>query len=59
MKNRGFRTFVSILAGLAVIYLGSKQRDGSHHVSNAVLVLGVVAAIIVWNLTKSSDKPVS
>lgn len=59
VKNRGFRTFLSILAGLAVIYLGSSQPDGSHQVTNALLVLGGITALIVWNLTKPTNKPVS
>ncbi|MFB9238332.1 hypothetical protein ACFFWC_22705 [Plantactinospora siamensis] len=52
MKNRGLRTFLSILAGLAVIYLGSNQRDGSHRVSNTLLLVAAAAALVVWQLTK-------
>ncbi|ASW57704.1 hypothetical protein [Plantactinospora sp. KBS50] len=52
MKNRGLRTLLSVLAGLAVIYLGSDQRDGSHRVSNALLLVAAGAGLIVWQLTK-------
>ncbi|MFC7546687.1 hypothetical protein [Plantactinospora sp. GCM10030261] len=51
---------MSILAGLAVIYLGSGQEDGSHQVTNALLVIGGLAGLIVWNLTRpTTNKPVS
>jgi hypothetical protein len=44
------------LAGLAVIFFGTGDGRG---ISNAILALAVVAAVIVWNLTKPGGKPVS
>jgi hypothetical protein len=44
---------VSILVGLAIIYFGSANRDG-HRVTNSVLILASVGALIVWFLTKPS-----
>ncbi|WP_184540424.1 amidophosphoribosyltransferase [Micromonospora polyrhachis] len=53
------RTFLAVAAGLAVIYFGSQPPEGGG-VTNALVVLGLVAAALVWFLTKpKSDKPVS
>ncbi|MDG4810168.1 hypothetical protein O7634_25730 [Micromonospora sp. WMMD1120] len=60
MKDRGLRTFVTVLAGLAVIYFGSAGRDPEEGggVSGGVIVLGVLAALLVWHLTRPGDKTV-
>ncbi|GAB2944775.1 hypothetical protein GCM10027280_36950 [Micromonospora polyrhachis] len=59
VKNKGLRTFLAVAAGLAVIYFGSQPPEGGG-VTNALVVLGLVAAALVWFLTKpKSDKPVS
>ncbi|OZV72956.1 hypothetical protein CA850_31780 [Micromonospora echinospora] len=54
MKDRGLRTFVTVLAGLVVLYFGSAGRDPGEdgRVSNGVIALALVAALLVWNLTK-------
>jgi hypothetical protein len=58
VKNQGLRTFVSVGAAIAVIFFGSGPEEGNG-ISNAVLLLAVVAGIIVWNLTKpGTNKPV-
>ena len=60
VKDRGLRTFVAVLAGLAVIYFGTTGRDPQQEggVSSGLLVLALLAAVLVWNLTKPGDKPV-
>lgn len=59
VKNKGLRSFLAVAAGLAVIYFGSRPPEGAG-VTNALVVLGLVAATLVWFLTKpKSDKPVS
>ncbi|MCX4472298.1 hypothetical protein OOK41_18640 [Micromonospora sp. NBC_01655] len=57
MKDRGMRTVVAVLAGLAVIYFGSKGRsaDEGGGVSSGVVVLAVLAAALAWHLTKPGD----
>lgn len=57
MKDRGLRTFVTVLTGLVVLYFGSAGRspDDEGRVSNGVIALAVVAALLVWNLTKPGD----
>jgi hypothetical protein len=55
------RTFVAVLAGLAVIYFGVTGRSGDEQgrgLSGGVVLLAVLAALLVWNLTKPGDKPV-
>ncbi|RKR93202.1 hypothetical protein BDK92_7723 [Micromonospora pisi] len=56
VKNKGLRTFLSVLAGLAVIFFGTSDGRG---VTNAILALAVVAALIVWHLTKPGNTSVS
>lgn len=54
------RTFVAVLAGLAVIYFGSTGRSPEEGggVSGGVVLLALLAAVLVWNLTKpAGDKP--
>ncbi|MER6758333.1 hypothetical protein ABT235_29635 [Micromonospora echinofusca] len=54
------RTFVTVLAGLAVIYFGTTGRsegDG-RGVSGGLVVLALLAALLVWHLTKPGDKTV-
>ncbi|WP_320068780.1 hypothetical protein [Micromonospora sp. RTGN7] len=59
MKDRGMRTAVAVLAGLAVIYFGSKGRspDEGGGVSGGVVVLAVLAAALAWHLTKPGNTP--
>ncbi|MER7335324.1 MULTISPECIES: hypothetical protein [unclassified Micromonospora] len=59
MKDRGMRTFVTVLAGLAVIYFGTTGRseEDGRGVSGGLVVLALLAALLVWNLTKPGDKP--
>ncbi|WP_442933599.1 hypothetical protein [Micromonospora sp. CPCC 206060] len=63
MSNRGLRTVLAVLAGLAVLYFGtggSAPADG-RRVTNAVLLLAAGAALAVWYLTRpgGGGKPVS
>lgn len=55
VTNKGLRTFLSVLAGLAVIVFGAGNGRG---ISTAILALAVVAAVIVWQLTKPGNTPV-
>ncbi|MGN9811762.1 hypothetical protein ACTMSW_20675 [Micromonospora sp. BQ11] len=52
------RTFVTVLAGLAVIYFGTTGRspDDPAGVSGGLVVLALLAALLVWHLTKPGDK---
>lgn len=55
VKDRGFRTFVTVLAGLAVIYFGAtgnRQNGGEDGISGGVVLLALLAAALAWNLTK-------
>ncbi|AYF27550.1 MULTISPECIES: hypothetical protein [Micromonospora] len=55
MKDRGMRTFVTVLAGLAVIYFGftgSRDSGGEGGVSGGVVLLALLASLLAWNLTK-------
>ncbi|MFF5072906.1 hypothetical protein ACFY2R_17405 [Micromonospora olivasterospora] len=60
MRDRGMRTAVAVLAGLAVIYFGSKGRSPEQGggVSSGVIVLAVLAAALAWHLTRPKDGPV-
>ncbi|MBB5826620.1 hypothetical protein [Micromonospora carbonacea] len=57
MKDRGMRTVVAVLAGLAVIYFGSRGRtaDDGGGVSGGVVILAVLAAALAWHLTRPGD----
>ncbi|MGC4892761.1 hypothetical protein [Micromonospora sp. DT31] len=55
MKDRGLRTFVTVLAGLAVIYFGvtgHRSSGGEDGLSGGVVLLALLAALLAWNLTK-------
>ncbi|TDB81170.1 MULTISPECIES: amidophosphoribosyltransferase [unclassified Micromonospora] len=52
------RTFLAVLAGLAVIYFGVTGRDSTAEgggVSGGIVLLAVLAALLVWHLTKPSQ----
>ncbi|GIJ76476.1 hypothetical protein SAMN05443287_1028 [Micromonospora phaseoli] len=55
MKDQGIRKFVAVLAGLAVIYFGttgrSPEEEGSG-ISGGLVVLALLAALLVWHLTR-------
>jgi hypothetical protein len=51
VNNKGLRTFLSIATAVLVIYFGSGS-DENRGVTNAVVLLGIVAGIIVWHLTR-------
>ncbi|QOC95418.1 hypothetical protein [Micromonospora craniellae] len=57
MKDRGIRKVVAALAGLAVIYFGATGRsDGEGSgISGGLVVLALLAALLVWHLTKPGD----
>ncbi|MGR6319667.1 hypothetical protein Q2K19_27570 [Micromonospora soli] len=56
MKDRGLRTFITVLAGLAVIYFGAtghRQSGGEGSgISGGVVLLALLAAAVAWHLTK-------
>ncbi len=55
VKDRGFRTFITVLAGLAVIYFGvtgHRQSGGEGGLSGGVVLLALLASALVWHLTK-------
>lgn len=60
VKDRGLRTFVTVLAGLAVIYFGSAGRSPEEGpgISSGVVILALLAALLVWYLTRPGDKTV-
>ncbi|MGC4807767.1 amidophosphoribosyltransferase [Micromonospora sp. DT233] len=51
------RTAVAVLAGLAVVYFGSRGRspDEGAGVSGGVVVLAVLAAALAWYLTRPQN----
>lgn len=60
VKDQGFRKVVTVLAGLAVIYFGSAGRspEEGRGISGGVIVLALLAALLVWHLTRPGDKTV-
>ncbi|GGM07523.1 MULTISPECIES: hypothetical protein [Micromonospora] len=57
MNDRGWRTFFAVLAGLAVIYFGTTGRgpDEPAGVSGGLIVLALLAALLVWYLTRPGN----
>ncbi|MGS2615867.1 hypothetical protein ACVCAH_15285 [Micromonospora sp. LZ34] len=51
------RTFVTVLAGLAVIYFGTTGRSPEEGggVTGGLVVLALLAALLVWHLTKPGN----
>ncbi|WP_157744501.1 hypothetical protein [Micromonospora viridifaciens] len=60
MRDRGLRTFIAVLAGLAVIYFGvTGHRSGGGEdsgLSGGVVLLALAAAGLVWYLTRPAAK---
>ncbi|MEU1812611.1 hypothetical protein O7622_19850 [Micromonospora sp. WMMD1076] len=54
MKDRGLRTFITVLAGLAVIYFGftGSRGSGEEGISGGVVLLALLASLLAWHLTK-------
>ncbi|QLQ34905.1 hypothetical protein [Micromonospora robiginosa] len=56
MKDRGLRTFVTVLAGLAVIYFGAtghRESGGEGGgISGGVVLLALLASLLAWHLTR-------
>ncbi|WP_165440008.1 hypothetical protein [Micromonospora kangleipakensis] len=56
------RTFVAVLAGLAVIYFGVTGHQSSGEegggISGGVVLLALGAALLAWHLTKPPAGPV-
>ncbi|MFF5175715.1 amidophosphoribosyltransferase [Micromonospora sp. NPDC000089] len=53
------RTFLAVLAGLAVIYFGVTGRGATEQgqgLSGGVVLLAVAASLLVWYLTRPGDK---
>ncbi|MFD0787554.1 amidophosphoribosyltransferase [Micromonospora azadirachtae] len=48
------RTFVTVLAGLAVIYFGTAGRDPEEGrgLTGGLVLLALLASLLVWHLTK-------
>jgi len=63
VKNRRFRIFVAVAAGLAVLYFGSggDSAGQDRQISNGVLIWALIAAAAVYHLTRPGDSgtPVS
>ncbi|MFU8874196.1 hypothetical protein [Micromonospora sp. SL4-19] len=60
MRDRGLRTSIAVLVGLAVIYFGatghrSNGGEGSG-VSGGVVLIAVLAALLVYYLTRPAAK---
>ncbi|MEW2382118.1 amidophosphoribosyltransferase [Micromonospora sp. NPDC047707] len=51
------RTALTVLAGLAVIYFGMSGSDAEdgEGISGGLVVLAVLAALLVWHLTKPGN----
>jgi hypothetical protein len=49
--NNNTRTFLAVLAGVAVLYFGS-DGNGGRGPTSAVVILAVAAAAIVWYVTR-------
>jgi hypothetical protein len=62
VKDRGIRTFLAVLAGLAVFYFGvtgHRSTEDGGGVSGGVVLLALLAALLVWYLTRpAGNKPV-
>ncbi|WP_089154072.1 hypothetical protein [Micromonospora sp. NBS 11-29] len=55
MNDRGLRVFVTLLAGLAVLYFGATGHRGSGEgsgVSGGVVLLALLASLLAWHLTR-------
>ncbi|MFD2765150.1 hypothetical protein [Micromonospora eburnea] len=56
MRERGLRTFIAVLAGLAVIYFGASGHRSSggegSGVSGGVVLLALLVAGLVWYVTR-------
>lgn len=55
MRDRGLRTFIAVLAGLAVIYFGAtghRQNGGEGGISGGLVLLALLASALAWALTK-------
>ncbi len=53
------RTFIAVLAGLAVIYFGVTGHRGSGEqggISGGLVVLALLAAVLVWFLLRPAAK---
>jgi hypothetical protein len=51
--NNNTRAILAVLVGVAVLYFGSHGRGGGP--TSAVVVLAVVAAAIVWFVTRPQN----
>ncbi|MFG2052392.1 hypothetical protein ACGFI9_00050 [Micromonospora sp. NPDC048930] len=56
MRDRGIRTFITVLAGVAVIYFGvtghrQSGEEGSG-ISGGIVLLALLASALAWHLTK-------
>ncbi|MFJ8579694.1 hypothetical protein [Micromonospora sp. NPDC093277] len=56
MKDRGLRTFIAVLAGLAVIYFAASGHRSSggegSGVSGGVVLLALLVGGLVWYVTR-------
>ncbi|MFC4017475.1 hypothetical protein ACFOW4_05885 [Micromonospora sp. GCM10011542] len=52
------RRFLAVLAGLAVIYFGTTGRspEEGRGISGGLVILALLAALLVWHLTRPEDK---
>lgn len=52
--SRNTRLILAVLAGVAVLYFGN-DGNGGEGVTSAIVVLALVAALIVWYLTRPQN----
>ena len=54
VRDRGIRKLLAALAGLAVIYFGTAGRSAEEGrgISGGLVVLALLAALLVWHLTR-------
>ncbi|MGC1212679.1 MAG: hypothetical protein WA890_15585 [Micromonospora sp.] len=58
MNDRAIRKFLTLLAGLAVIYFGVTGHRGSGEkggISGGLVLLALLASALVWYLTRPKD----
>lgn len=55
VRDRNLRTFIAVLAGVAVIYFGisgDRSSGGEGGISGGLVLLAVAASLLVWYLTR-------
>ena len=58
VRDRGIRTFLTVLAGLAVIYFGvtgHRSTGEQGGISGGLVLLALLASALVWYVTRPKD----